>query len=179
MERKSSFGQAVQGRARRKRICSLFLGKAVVRRNRRHLRVIGVARTRAPNTLVCSMAPGFMYCATWIRFRFSSSSDSEVMPSASPHHRTGGEDAGQQSARHPSTIRDFLETDASEMRSLVTIIPFMAECCRASVTGVDAVVSLAINRRGRRDALAAVVGKEKCGYLHLLWFAKTGSCRSH
>jgi predicted permease len=138
-------------------------GKIVVTPDDRHLMVIGLARdTRSEHygmldgpRLYTLRDPDSLQGQLFVRFR------GDAAPiAASIEQIVKTLDATQPDT--PSTIWDFLETNATEMRALARIILFMA--CIAvilAVTGVYAVLTFAINRRTREFGIQMMLGARR------------------
>jgi predicted permease len=136
------------------------VGKVVVTPDERHLTVIGVAGDLRSEhfgmldgpRLYTLRDPDSLRGQLFVRFR---GDGTPVAASIEQILKTL--DSSQVDT--PSTIWDFLETNATEMRSLARIILFMAGIAVIlAVTGVYAVLSFAINRRTREFGIQMMLG---------------------
>jgi predicted permease len=136
------------------------IGKIVVTPDDRHLTVVGVARdTRSERfgmldgpRLYTLRDPDSLEGQLFVRF----TGDARPI-SASIEQVVRTLDNSQLDT--PSTIWDFLETNATEMRALAKIILFMAAIAvLLAVTGVYAVLSFAISRRTREFGIQMMLG---------------------
>jgi predicted permease len=136
------------------------VGKVVVTSDDRHLTVVGVvADTRSERfgmldgpRIYTLRAPDSLDGQLFVRF------EGPAKPvSASIEQIVRTLDASQVDA--PSTIWDFLETNATEMRAFARIILFLAGIAVIlAVTGVYAVLTFAIKRRTREFGIQMMLG---------------------
>jgi len=136
------------------------IGRVVVTPDDKHLTVIGVAMdTRSERfgmldgpRLYTLRDPDSLQGQLFVRF-----AGNAAPISASIEEIVKALDASQFGT--PSTIWDFLETNATAMRSLAKIILFMAGIAvLLAITGVYAVLSFAINRRTREFGIQMMLG---------------------
>jgi predicted permease len=136
------------------------VGKVVVTPDDRHLVIIGVARDTYSEQfgildgprLYTLRAPHALDGQLFVRFSGDaarlSSAIAEIVKSL---------DSSQ--VNPPTTIWDFLETNAEAVRSLVRIIVFMAGVAiLLAITGVYAVLTFAIQRRTREFGIQMMLG---------------------
>jgi len=139
------------------------VGKLVVTPEEKHLTVIGVAGdTRSEHfglldgpRLYTLRDPDSLQGQLFVRF------EGDAAPvSASIEQIVKALDSSQVGT--PSTIWDFLETNATEMRATARIILFMAGIAvLLAITGVYAVLSFAINRRTREFGIQMTLGASR------------------
>lgn len=139
------------------------LGKVVVTPDDKHLRVIGVTRdTRSEHfgildgpRLYALRDPDSLQGQLFVRFT------GDAAPiSASIQQIMKTLDASQLGT--PSTIWDFVESNATAMRSLAKIVLLMAGLAvLLAITGVYAVLSFAINRRTREFGIQMTLGASR------------------
>jgi ABC-type antimicrobial peptide transport system permease subunit len=136
------------------------LGKVLVTPDDRRLVVIGVAQdTRSEHfsildgpRLYTLQNPQSRDGQLFVRF-----SGSAAPVSASIEQIVNSLDKSQEST--PSTIWDFLETNATSMRSLARIILFMAGIAVVlAITGVYGVLNFAISQRTREFGIQMMLG---------------------
>ncbi len=136
------------------------LGRVVVTPDDRRLTVIGVVRdTRSEHfgmfdgpRLYTLRDPGSLRGQLFVRFRGDAGGMSTAIGKI-----VRALDSSQ--VETPSTIRDFMETNATQMRTLAGIILFMAGIAVVlAVTGVYAVLSFTISRRKREFGIQIMLG---------------------
>jgi predicted permease len=139
------------------------VGKVVLAPDDKHLTVIGVARdTRSEHfgmldgpRLYTLRDPDSLQGQLFVRFQGDA-----ALISATIEQIVKAQDSSQVGT--PSTIWDFLETNATEMRSLAKVILFMAGIAvLLAITGVYAVLSFAINRRTREFGIQMTLGASR------------------
>jgi predicted permease len=144
------------------------VGKIVVTPDDRHLLVIGVARDTRSERFSVLDGPRVYTLRNEQALDghlFVRVSGSAAPVAASIEQIVKSLDATQQGT--PSTIWDFLESNATDMRSLAKIILFMAGIAvLLAITGVYSVLTFAISQRTREFGIQIALGASRKSIFH-------------